>query len=562
YDDNGNMLEKRLTPFVDSTAQTQIVKLTNVYDRFNQLTMSITDDGKTVCNTYNGEGLRIRKDVNGVATNYLYEGMKVVAEYDGEYNLGAQNVQGLNLLMRVEQNATYYYMYNGHADVTALLSAQTGNIDATYYYDAFGTVLSQTGNVSNSYLYAGYQYDEETGLYYLNARMYDSETARFVQEDTYRGNPNDPLSLNLYTYCANNPLKYEDPSGHSWISTKFNNLKKSVSKKIETAKKVVKSVVNTVKTKITNSSTYKKAAEFYNKHEQTIKKVAIVTATVAAIALGVTATVATGGLAGAVIGGALTGMGMGIGITGVSDYMDDHKINKSMNEYLANAGGGAIAGGILGAGGFMMAEGVMANTLASTMTLGGTSAMAGNMTTQFMGKGSIDPVQALEAGIIGAATAGLFYGVSKIVGGITNSITSKGNSQNANTAQLNDGIVKSGSELGKLKSIGNGAWESTEGLIYEQGSKQGNRVLHVLEHTVPDPSKPLHSVFNAGRDKVLGVVDEAWSMRNSVTPILQKNGNQVFDIPMSKIIGTNGETTIRIVVENGTSKIVTSFPVK
>ncbi|NCC88540.1 MAG: hypothetical protein EOM05_11895, partial [Clostridia bacterium] len=196
------------------TAQTQILKLTNVYDRFNQLTMSITDDGKTVCNTYNGEGLRIRKDVNGVATNYLYEGMKVVAEYDGDYNLKAQNVQGLNLLMRVEQNATYYYMYNGHADVTALLSAQTGSIDATYYYDAFGTVLSQTGNVSNSYLYAGYQYDEETGLYYLNARMYDSVTARFVQEDTYRGNPNDPLSLNLYTYCANNPLVYHDPTGH------------------------------------------------------------------------------------------------------------------------------------------------------------------------------------------------------------------------------------------------------------------------------------------------------------------------------------------------------------
>jgi len=116
--------------------------------------------------------------------------------------------------MRVEQNSTYYYMYNGHADVTALLNAQTGNTDATYYYDSFGTVLSQTGNVSNSYLYAGYQYDEETGLYYLNARMYDSETARFVQEDTYRGNPNDPLSLNLYTYCANNPLVYHDPTGH------------------------------------------------------------------------------------------------------------------------------------------------------------------------------------------------------------------------------------------------------------------------------------------------------------------------------------------------------------
>jgi hypothetical protein len=45
--------------------------------------------------------------------------------------------------------------------------------------------------------------------------MYDPKIARFLQEDTYRGDPNDPLSLNLYTYCANNPLVYYDPTGHS-----------------------------------------------------------------------------------------------------------------------------------------------------------------------------------------------------------------------------------------------------------------------------------------------------------------------------------------------------------
>lgn len=40
-------------------------------------------------------------------------------------------------------------------------------------------------------------------------------------------------------------------------------------------------------------------------------------------------------------------------------------------------------------------------------------------------------------------------------------------------------------------------------------SKQGNRVLHVLEHASSDPTKPLHSVFKVSKDKVLGVVDEA-----------------------------------------------------
>lgn len=39
-----------------------------------------------------------------------------------------------------------------------------------------------------------------------------------LQEDTYRGNKNDPLSLNLYTYCSNNPLIYWDYTGH-WQSS-------------------------------------------------------------------------------------------------------------------------------------------------------------------------------------------------------------------------------------------------------------------------------------------------------------------------------------------------------
>lgn len=105
---------------------------------------------------------------------------------------------------------------DGHGDVTALIDVTSKAIVATYYYDAFGNIISQTGDVNNSITYSGYQYDDETGYYYLNARMYDPKVARFLQEDTYRGNPNDPLSLNLYTYSANNPIRYYDPSGHFW----------------------------------------------------------------------------------------------------------------------------------------------------------------------------------------------------------------------------------------------------------------------------------------------------------------------------------------------------------
>lgn len=55
------------------------------------------------------------------------------------------------------------------------------------------------------------------------SRFHDPVIARFISEDTYRGNPNDPLSLNLYTYCQNNPIRYIDPSGHTALTAKWSN---------------------------------------------------------------------------------------------------------------------------------------------------------------------------------------------------------------------------------------------------------------------------------------------------------------------------------------------------
>ena len=203
YDNNGN----QLTTTVNGT-----VTVTNNYNNRNQLLRTATG-GSTVENSYNGEGYRVEKRVNGAITRYLYDYDKVVLEVDQSNTQKARNIYGTNLLMRTADGTTYSYMYNGHADVTALLRPD-GTIAATYYYDAFGNITDTTGSASNSITYAGYQYDKETGLYYLNARMYDPKTARFLQEDTYLGDRNDPLSLNLYTYCHNEPIMYTDPTGH------------------------------------------------------------------------------------------------------------------------------------------------------------------------------------------------------------------------------------------------------------------------------------------------------------------------------------------------------------
>ncbi|MDD6083278.1 MAG: dockerin type I domain-containing protein [Oscillospiraceae bacterium] len=118
-------------------------------------------------------------------------------------------------------------------------------------------------NEKNNIKYAGYFYDAETGLYYLNARFYDPETARFIQQDSYSGNIFDPLSLNLYTYAQNNPISYYDPTGHS-IKSLFKKAANTVKKVYNTvkatatvAKPVVKQAVKTAATVAVNTTVKK-----------------------------------------------------------------------------------------------------------------------------------------------------------------------------------------------------------------------------------------------------------------------------------------------------------------
>ncbi len=189
------------------------------YDVFNQMIKSSTGTSSGEY-TYYGDGQRATATTNSKTSRFIYEESQVTLELDSKGNQSARNIYGNNLVTRNADGQSVYYMYNGHSDVTALLKTD-GTIMATYQYDAFGNALEGTAtkenlkSIENPYTYGGYRFDDESGLYYLNARYYDPATARFMSEDTYRGDPNDPLSLNLYTYCLNNPIRYTDPTGHA-----------------------------------------------------------------------------------------------------------------------------------------------------------------------------------------------------------------------------------------------------------------------------------------------------------------------------------------------------------
>jgi len=85
-----------------------------------------------------------------------------------------------------------------------------------YQYDSWGNILSQFGALAdeNPYRYAGYQYDQETGLYYLIARYYHPAHGVFLSLDPDPGDADDILTQNRYAYANNNLVMLADLDGH------------------------------------------------------------------------------------------------------------------------------------------------------------------------------------------------------------------------------------------------------------------------------------------------------------------------------------------------------------
>lgn len=97
----------------------------------------------------------------------------------------------------------------------------------------------------------------------MNARYYDPVTGRFISQDSYRGELDDPGQWHLYAYCANNPINYTDPSGHvelpNWVldALKNNYLSREVKNRI-------RPIISAGATAFLNAKGYSLASKLFN----------------------------------------------------------------------------------------------------------------------------------------------------------------------------------------------------------------------------------------------------------------------------------------------------------
>lgn len=210
YDKLGN----RLTMSSDKLIETDTRN--NTYDDQDRL-KEVVSGNKAVQYVYNGDGLLVERVESGVKSRYYYDGDQIIAEanvVNGQPIHKATYIRG-NALEAIDyaDGSRAYVLSNGHGDITELQD-ESGQVLNRYSYDLWGNIISQEERVYNPFRYSGEYWDETSKLQYLRARWYDPSVGRFMNEDTYEGKLENPLSQNLYTYVENNPLTYIDPSGH------------------------------------------------------------------------------------------------------------------------------------------------------------------------------------------------------------------------------------------------------------------------------------------------------------------------------------------------------------
>ena len=182
---------------------------------------SMSKPGSTLTFTYDADGNRITKTVNGTTTTYTYVDGRVTHETNGTDTIHYRYDTNGTLLSMNLNGTEYYYLYNGQRDVIGLYDA-SGKVVVEYTYDAWGRPLTTTGSLAstvgakNPYRYRGYRYDAETGLYALTTRYYNAQIGRFINaDDAYilEDKDKEEFESNLFAYCVNNPVNRIDTLG-------------------------------------------------------------------------------------------------------------------------------------------------------------------------------------------------------------------------------------------------------------------------------------------------------------------------------------------------------------
>ena len=507
----------------------------------------------------NAKGYTLTEYINDINR----ENTEVLAEYGADekvrqaYTYGESGIGERVGVDKSEESS--YYLYDGRNSVTGILT-ENANLTNSYQYDPYGNLTSGTADGVNYYGYNGESTNVKTGLQYLRARYYNAENGTFTTEDSDLGTTENPLTRNRYDYTTNNPLNYSDPTGHSlWSRIKSTAKKaakavKSVGKKIvNTAKKVVKTVVNTakkaaktivntvkgvaktaknaakhakqtyqsVKNRVTSSSTYQKitsrGSQFIRSVSNGVQKIGKTYTSFKSYVSERTAEIRS-----EVVRHMCTTTNR---ITDKLGKVDWNAVKKvaigitavTVSGLVVAATGGLAAGAVLAA---LPAMGGLGTAMVSGAVIGAIGGASYSAVNSGLSGNSLKQVakDTLVGGIAGAVTGGVMGGLSYGAGKLLNVVRSAGSTHN-------DGIDKSFkklvAEVTETK-LPEGTWEKPP---LERGDIIDKAMGNNLGHNFPTIDKVENGVVTSVKSRDLGA--KTYQNGNKLEKVIVKDINKV-----------------------------------
>ncbi len=186
------------------------------YDCQHRLIGIKKPNGQTASYRYDPFGRRISKTVDGITTEFFWQGDRLIAEHHADrhrsYVYEPDSFRPLALLEGFGPKETKPYHYQlDHLGTPQELTASDGEIVWSAHYRAYGEISRlDIGKVDNPLRFQGQYFDQESGLHYNRHRYYDPDIGRYLTPD--------PVKLaggiNAYQYVTN-PTGWIDPLGLS-----------------------------------------------------------------------------------------------------------------------------------------------------------------------------------------------------------------------------------------------------------------------------------------------------------------------------------------------------------
>jgi RHS repeat-associated protein len=213
YDDADQLTSDGVVSYSHDLAGNLLQAGTDSYtwDWNNRLTGS-TVGGTTASYSYDGDDVRVSQTVGGTTSWYVYDRLSGLPLLIDDGTSGYVHAGGV-LAQLDGQGNTDWLLDDALGSVRGVADG-AGTLTGTADFAASGAVRSQSGTAS-LFGFTGEQTDAATGNVYLRARYHNPATGRFLSADTVQPNAPGTQGYNRYSYTANNPATWTDPSGHT-----------------------------------------------------------------------------------------------------------------------------------------------------------------------------------------------------------------------------------------------------------------------------------------------------------------------------------------------------------